>query len=49
MDPNTQNVPVDRVLLDKVRTAKEKTGLPVKTIVEQGIQMRLDALAREKK
>jgi hypothetical protein len=49
MDPNTQNVPVDRALLDKVRAISEKTGIRIKALVEQGIRMRLDALAKEKK
>jgi hypothetical protein len=49
MDPNTQNVPVDRALLDEVRAISEKTGIRIKALVEQGIRMRLDALAKEKK
>jgi hypothetical protein len=45
----TQTVPVDSVLLAKVREAALKYGFRIRALVEQGIQMRLDALAREKK
>lgn len=47
-ESETRTVRLDAKLLERVDRAKENTGITVKALVEQGIQMRLDALAKEK-
>jgi predicted transcriptional regulator len=45
----TRTVRLDADLIGRVDKAKEETGITVKALVEQGIKMRLDALAKEKR
>jgi len=42
----TKNVPIEGELHQKLVAAAEKFGFRIKALVEQGIKMRLDALAK---